>query len=250
MTKHNERAVFKLLEAKYPKSEYALFPQVPDGTGSTKRRTADAICMSLWPSRGLEVEGFEIKVSRPDWLKELNGDPSKAESWAKHCDRWWIVAPAGIVKKDELPKTWGLLSFSDKGLRKTVPAPLNESVVELSKAKIAGLFRAARQFFEGDCATTTEIEEAVKRGVEQGKQEGIYRQNQISRELKQLKEDVRNFEEKSGVQINRWAGSNIGESFRKFREQEAIESRVKSSANRLLREIPAIKEFLESLADD
>ena len=39
-------------------------------------RYADAIAMNLWPSRGLAVHGFEIKISRGDWQREPPWDRS------------------------------------------------------------------------------------------------------------------------------------------------------------------------------
>ena len=69
------------------------------------------------------LHGFEVKVSRSDWLTELR-DPSKAEAWKRYCDRWWLVAPRDIVGA-ELPEDWGLISPTAKGgLRVIRQAPL------------------------------------------------------------------------------------------------------------------------------
>ncbi len=62
--------------------------------------------MNLYPSRGLEINGFEVKGSRQDWIKELKS-PEKSAPVQRFCDRWWIVAPAGIIQPGELPPTWG-----------------------------------------------------------------------------------------------------------------------------------------------
>ena len=45
----------------------------------------------VWPSRGLYLHGFEIKVHRNDWLRELK-NPAKAEEIAGYCHFWWVVA--------------------------------------------------------------------------------------------------------------------------------------------------------------
>src|ERR1035437_8757229 len=86
----SEQSLFEALQVRYKSDAYALFPQVRETTGSACTRTADAIAFGLWPSRGMEVEGFEIKISRGDWLRELKS-PSKAEGIFQFCDRWWIV---------------------------------------------------------------------------------------------------------------------------------------------------------------
>lgn len=60
-----------LLRERYQGRDWAFLLQVPDGTGMAKSRTADALAMGLWPSKGLNLHGFEVKASRSDWLAEL-----------------------------------------------------------------------------------------------------------------------------------------------------------------------------------
>ena len=103
----------KAMMARYPEGEYALFFELASGTGNDTKTKADAVVMSLWPSRGLEIHGFELKVQRSDWLREKK-TPAKAETIAKFCDYWWLVTPDNtdgdtIAKFDEVPATWGLL---------------------------------------------------------------------------------------------------------------------------------------------
>lgn len=71
--------VMVALAHRYPAPGYALLPQVANGTGYAASRHCDAIALSLWPSRGIRLHGFEIKVARSDWLRELK-DPAKAEA--------------------------------------------------------------------------------------------------------------------------------------------------------------------------
>lgn len=110
------------LARKFAAPEYALFYEVGDATGGRSRRWADAIAMGLWPSRGLALQGFEIKVSRGDWLSEMR-NPAKAEAIARFCTYWWIVTPPGIVKDGELPEGWGLYEVQTNGLRCVKQAP-------------------------------------------------------------------------------------------------------------------------------
>jgi len=61
----DEKFLFELLQKRFPSEEYACLPQVRNATGySSVIRTADAIAMSLWPSRGLDLHGFEFKSLR------------------------------------------------------------------------------------------------------------------------------------------------------------------------------------------
>ncbi len=114
--------VRKALARKFPAPEYALFYEVSDATGGRHSRSADAIAMGLWPSRGLSLQGFEIKVSRSDWLSEMR-NPAKAEAIARFCTYWWIVTPPGIVKDGELPEGWGLYEVQPNGIRCVKQAP-------------------------------------------------------------------------------------------------------------------------------
>ena len=50
------------LRLRYAQPEWAIMFEVANGTGAAQRRYADAIAMNLFPSRGLCVHGFEVKV--------------------------------------------------------------------------------------------------------------------------------------------------------------------------------------------
>lgn len=128
-----------LIRAKYPVREWALAFEVSNGTGSEARRHADAVAMNLWPSRGLAIHGFEFKVYRNDWLRELQ-NPAKAEPVAQYCDYWWLVTGPGIVKDGELPDTWGLMEVQEGKLVTVKPAPQKDAV-PAGRPFMAALFR-------------------------------------------------------------------------------------------------------------
>lgn len=103
---------------------FVFATHVRDGAGFD-RRTADAVALDLWQSTRNELHGFEVKVSRSDWLRELR-DPAKHAAVARYCQRWSLVIPsAGMVKPGELPDGWGLIVCISGGaaLRAAVPAP-------------------------------------------------------------------------------------------------------------------------------
>jgi hypothetical protein len=112
-----EADVLALLRRKHTKDgnggsgEYAFLTHVRNAAGFDANRTIDAIAVSLWPSRGLVIDAFEVKVSRADWQREL-ADPKKAGDICQIVDRFWIVAPAGVVRAGELPPTWGLIEVT------------------------------------------------------------------------------------------------------------------------------------------
>ena len=93
------------------------------GRCTTALRTADFIAIDTWESKGHQIHGCEVKISRSDWLHEL-ADPSKAEAFKKYTHRWWLVVPdASIVRSGELPKGWGLLAFHGTHLYPVKRAP-------------------------------------------------------------------------------------------------------------------------------
>ena len=146
-------AVVEGLRKQWAYPDAALLTEFRGGTGWSRDSRADALAMHLWPSKGLELIGFEIKTSRSDWLRELK-DPGKAEPIKQFCDRWYLlIDDSRIAKLDEVPDDWGLLVFTDGMIqgakwdtRKEAPK-LNPKPVD--RPFLASLMRvASRQFSE------------------------------------------------------------------------------------------------------
>lgn len=97
-----------LLRARYPAASYAFFEQVNTGTGSFSRGWIDAVVVSLWPSNGLHRMAFEVKVSRSDFLNEMD-NPQKNKAYRDKFHQFWYVAPKDVAKEEELPAGCGLL---------------------------------------------------------------------------------------------------------------------------------------------
>ena len=109
----------------YAPPAHRVFFEVSNDTGAKARRWVDAVALGIWPSTGYEIVGIEIKVSRSDLRAEL-ADPRKAQELMRFCSRWCLAAPAGMVRPDELPRTWGLLEFDAGRMRRKVAPPLLE----------------------------------------------------------------------------------------------------------------------------
>ena len=156
--KWTERRMLDLLAQRYdvdqgngPRYVFAEHVRSEAGFGSyrdyrrgvvrTTLRTADAIAVDLWPSSGNLVHGFEVKVSRSDWLAELR-DPEKAEAFRPYCNHWWLVVPDADIVRDDLPDGWGLLVAGKNGLRARRTAPELERQ-PMSPGMTASLLRAA-----------------------------------------------------------------------------------------------------------
>jgi hypothetical protein len=120
---------------------------------------ADAIAIDTWGSGHYALEGYEVKCTRADWRREIReytdrrgrttGGLAKSLPWRQHCRRWYILAPAGVVPRDELPHGWGLIEAHDAHhglwLRCTVKAAHNTEPVPLGARQVAGLMRATAQ---------------------------------------------------------------------------------------------------------
>lgn len=176
--------------------EWAFFEQVR--SSAWYARTADALALNLWKSRGHTLHGFEVKATRTDWLKELHS-PDKAETIARFCDYWWIVTVPGIIEAGELPGGWGLMLLRGSRLRvetqavRVEPVPLSgEFIVEM----IRGLHRE----------TSLESVKAVARA--EGRDEGRAYGKQDLRNAKEsnrlLEERIRTFEKAAGIRIQDW----------------------------------------------
>lgn len=87
---------------------HVVLEEVAPGTGWAARRWADVLVLSVWPSKGLTLDGFEVKASRADLKREL-ADPDKHEATARYCDTWnLLVWDETVLKGFEIPDSWGL----------------------------------------------------------------------------------------------------------------------------------------------
>lgn len=204
-----------MLRARYPAAQYAFFEELRNNTGySGQVRTADAVAFSLWPSRGLELHGFECKVARSDWKREL-AQPEKAEAIQKFCDRWWVVvSDPGFVADGELPPTWGLLAASkgfDKGskLRVVKEAPKLDPQ-PLTKKILASLFR---NFADSESArfNTRAFELATEQMRKAPKGQAEREAEAFRRAHEQLSDAVQKFEKDSGLSVlGGYDGERVG----------------------------------------
>lgn len=137
------KELLRLLSDTYPPFDSAFIPEFRGGTGWACEQRVDAIAMHLWPSRGLELIGYELKVSRNDWIHEMK-NPYKCQFMKKFCDKWYlVVSDLSIVKyAEELPPDWGL-KFVEKGEIKTLIEAKKLSPIPIDRIFLASLMRRA-----------------------------------------------------------------------------------------------------------
>lgn len=237
-------ALLELLRKKHSGDAWAFFAEVPERAGFSPRRI-DALAMSLWPSRGLELHGFEIKISRADWLRELR-QAEKADGFWKRCDRFFLVAPSGVVAEDgELPPTWGLLQPAGGGLSYRKPAPKLEAA-PLDRAFLAGLCRQIHRASPAEHALDHVRREAHKQGREDGIDSAKFSIRTAEQELLRLRSKVTEFETAAGIVIDGYNPTNIGERFKRVQalEDAKVEHDLQTLHAQLSRACSAIKALL------
>jgi hypothetical protein len=198
------------LLARYPGDQYLTIFEAPQGSDRGGRKL-DALVVSLWKSRGLAIDGIEIKVSMSDFRRELK-EPEKADWWWQRCDRFWIAAPAEIAPKirAELPPTWGLLACTSKGARQAVAAPRNTERADLGWPTLVGMLRASAD--AGINALNRERSVGFDQGYEHAKRqpewgapsEDSYAVQSVRNERDRLEETISAFEDASGLRLGRY----------------------------------------------
>jgi hypothetical protein len=174
----------------------------------------------------LELHGFEIKVSRSDWLHEKR-KPDKAETIYNYCDRWYlVVSDKSIVKEGELPPTWGLLAVEDKSLVEVVKAPKIENPKPMDRYFLAALLKRAAEHVVSDVDISDRILQAFNKGLEQGKKSAEFEQSRLKSDYEQLQSQARNIECILGTRLyDQYRGSmhqeelnRVAASFKRYHE--------------------------------
>lgn len=205
-----------ILRRHFNENEYALLFEVRDNAGFEAKRSLDAMAFNLWPSRGLEIHGIEIKSSRTDWLRELR-DPGKQESMLKYCDRFWLLAlDESIAAPSEIPPTWGHMVIKSGKITRRKEAPFLKPE-PLSRGVVAAMLKRATHEMIHRSNIQSEIDAAIR--IAHSNYEGRIKslESQIEFNRKALEE----FEEKSGLSIDRWDIGNIAEAVKLVRNGQA-----------------------------
>lgn len=162
--------LIELIRKRYEGDAHIVLTEVPNGTGSFQHRWIDAAVFSLWPSKGLTRSAFEVKVSRPDFIHELQ-NPAKHQWVRESFHEFWIVAPKDIVQVDELPNGAGFMYPRGEKLCIKKYCTRNENP-KLDDVLLAGFMRAAWKGIKKNSKIT---KEAILADSEEYKRAGFYR---------------------------------------------------------------------------
>lgn len=211
----------------YPAPNFTYMREVRDATGFDAVRSADGIAVGMYRSCGRMIHGFEMKVSRSDWQKELS-NAAKAESLMRYCHQWSLIVPdASIVKDGELPVTWGLgipyQSRSNAPVKiKWIVKPPPLEPIAFSMVFLTALIYAASKIDEGDRQKA--LQDEYDRGLKSAR-DSFDRQAGMDK-LKSLQAAVEAFEQASGISINDYTSEkNANRMGMKFKEwQDSLDS--------------------------
>ena len=211
-------AIKAMLQTRFSEPGKSLIAfEVANGTGTAADRWADAVRFELWPSKGYAITGYEIKVSRSDWLNELR-DPTKSAAISKFCDHWYLVSPDGVLGIDELPENWGWIRATPNGLTVKTRAPKREPAA-IDRSFAASLLRKTIEKY----ADKKLINAAYQQASDEQKARW---QRHFESEIQRLKSSVDSYKEliakfrteTGGVNIDTWRYEGTAKAIRAVRE--------------------------------
>lgn len=133
-------------------------------------RRFDALALSVFQSHRTQVHGFEVKVSRSDWLAELN-NPAKSGELQRWCTHYWLVCPRGVAEPEEVPPGWGMMAAAEtdgacslRQVKRPTVAAINPSTWDIAWWRCMLLRLADRQR-----ATPAEIAKAEAQAFARGR---------------------------------------------------------------------------------
>lgn len=232
------------LAARHAAPAWAFFPEFRESTGHDVR-TLDALAVALYPSLGLEVHGFEVKVARADLARELK-DLSKSDAVARFCNRFWLVVPDADVLgplEAEVPATWGIYVAHGDALRARRKA---EKLPGIAAAHVRGFVASlARRVGNEEAVPKKDfdrlVDERVKAKVEEDRrfyeQQAGWRLRDAQRELAAAEETLKKFRDAVGHHISSWNAEDIGAAVRVILESNNAEERARNTLERCLRDL-------------
>lgn len=235
------KEVKSLLYSRFSAPAYAFFTEVGSSTGPAQRYI-DGVAFNLFASRGFEVEGFEIKVSRQDFLNEMK-NPRKSDDALGNFDRWWLVAPQGVAHPDELPKNWGFYEIRGNRLFKKKQAPFLEGNPD--PGFIAACMRRASE----DVVPKNILFEQRQEIYAQARKDYEERSVEDKQKIEKLEQRIKEFKEKTGVDIGCYYGlEELGKVveyiiYNRFKEIDYDFERVVEGLRGLIKGVEKYKEI-------
>jgi len=105
--------ILRALGAKHERPEWVFLTEAPVLSDNGPVHV-DALAINCFWSKDFVTVGYEVKVSRSDFLGELK-KPEKTAASARICSSFYFAVPKGMVKPEEIPAPYGLVNVSERG---------------------------------------------------------------------------------------------------------------------------------------
>mgnify|MGYP000120537710 CR=1 FL=1 len=132
--------ITRALEERYAAPEWASFRELANATGARAACRIDFYAQNLYPSKRLVSVAVEVKVSRSDFMRELER-PQKRAPWEQLAAECWFATPSGLVKPDEVPEGWGLVELQSNGRLRRKKLPTQRIIKSQPLTFVAALAR-------------------------------------------------------------------------------------------------------------
>lgn len=233
--------VLQGLMVKHSGPEWATFCEVANSTGIYANRRIDFLALNIWPSKGYAIHGFEIKVGRGDFRREME-NIDKAKAISQFCDFFWLATPVGLIRPDECPENWGLIELTKGGMRVKKQAP-KRTPSDLTRGFVAAILRQTQK------RNDPEIQAEVNRRVEQLQrgmdQKLAYEKQRMESKVAQNAEWIKAFEERLGIRFQNWTPpERLAEQLKAAQMMDRAGSirSLKKSLQSLINQIEALEE--------
>lgn len=201
-----------MIRARYQGPEWAVLDEIHDGTGRSSTRRFDAVAFNCWPSHNFIRLGFEIKISRADFSKELAAHEKRA-ALEKHCHEVYFVVGPDVCAAREIPEPWGLLEVRGNKLHCTRKASHRNVDTMAEKFAVCAIRRlteaadAERQRhyrFEGAEVTQADIDARVTEAVKAEREYIEREQLRVGKAKAELSQAQETFQRNAGAWWNVW----------------------------------------------
>lgn len=246
----NSGQVESLLRRHFAGPHYAFLTQVRNGTGFSRKtaRTADAVAMGTWPSRGIHLHGIEIKVDLQDFKREI-ANPEKAEDIAKYCHFWWLaVTHEKVAPIEMVPANWGLLIVSEDGTKMRVakeaamlsPVAPDHLLIASLMRKMAEEYIHIGSLKDWKAEQRRELETIATRNAQFQCQTAIDG-------LKKNQALLAKVEKAIGCQIHEWQADEFGDCYKLARELRTRKGPTIHAIEMLLRATDSLRPHFEKV---
>jgi|GEM_PF-5882092 len=186
----------KALASAYQSPEWYIGFEVGNSTGANARRHADAVAINAYPSKGFEMRGFEIKVSKSDLKTELEIG-IKSDEIARFCDYWFLVVPKGLADGFTLPPTWGVIEYADGKLRQKIKATKLDKE-PITTGFMCAMLRGRERLLLADATRITAEREAELL------RQADFSRGSYKRDLEELYAKLNKIKTATGIALDKW----------------------------------------------